>query len=199
MTGDHVLMHGKRVIAVRPALGREGMTFARREDGGEVYVVPADAAMLVGSGQVDRRLFNVSKLATYGLDNVPVIVTYSSSTLARVQPGLRSINGEAVRVDPARATAFWSGLAAQRTLKSGARKLWLDAPVRSSLDQSVNQIGAPTAWKAGYTGKGTTVAVLDTGIDSTHPDLQGDCIVGQRAVDQEFRDGFGLCGGARSG
>ncbi len=32
-------------------------------------------------------------------------------------------------------------------------------------------IDAPGAWKAGYTGKGVRVAVLDTGIDPTHPDL----------------------------
>ena len=32
-------------------------------------------------------------------------------------------------------------------------------------------IGANTAWDAGYTGKGVTVAVIDTGADYTHPDL----------------------------
>ena len=34
-------------------------------------------------------------------------------------------------------------------------------------------IDAPEAWAAGYTGEGVTVAVLDTGYDDTHPDLQG--------------------------
>ncbi|MFD1274305.1 S8 family serine peptidase [Streptomyces kaempferi] len=45
--------------------------------------------------------------------------------------------------------------------------------MKASLKESVPLIGAPEAWKDGYTGKGVKVAVLDTGIDVNHPDFAG--------------------------
>lgn len=37
---------------------------------------------------------------------------------------------------------------------------------------SMKAIDAPGAWDAGYTGAGVRVAILDSGIDPTHPDLE---------------------------
>ncbi len=47
-----------------------------------------------------------------------------------------------------------------------------DKPVPHT-DLSVPRIGAPSVWSAGYTGVGITAAVLDTGVDKTHPFLAG--------------------------
>ncbi|HKX26726.1 MAG TPA: PA14 domain-containing protein [Blastocatellia bacterium] len=71
----------------------------------------------------------------------------------------------AAKVDPA-------GLAA---LRSSASVLDIeeDRLLRPTLAESVPLIGAPNAWAIGYTGLGKVVAILDTGVDKTHPYLTG--------------------------
>lgn len=48
-----------------------------------------------------------------------------------------------------------------------------DRLASQDLAESVPLIGGPTAWASGYTGAGQTVAILDTGVDKTHPFLTG--------------------------
>lgn len=39
--------------------------------------------------------------------------------------------------------------------------------------QNLEQIGAPAAWSRGWTGKGSTIAILDSGIDLDHSEFEG--------------------------
>ncbi|WP_221567833.1 S8 family serine peptidase [Alkalihalobacillus sp. TS-13] len=62
----------------------------------------------------------------------------------------------------------------------GVKQIHTDETFTATLENSVRHINAPEVWntedKEGQpvTGHGTTVAVLDTGIDYTHPDLGGE-------------------------
>ncbi|MGE0456027.1 MAG: S8 family serine peptidase [Vicinamibacteria bacterium] len=54
----------------------------------------------------------------------------------------------------------------------------LDPAVRAHLGVSVPLIRAREVQDAGFTGQGVAVAVIDTGVESGHPDLSGD-VIGQ--------------------
>ncbi|SFD11042.1 S8 family serine peptidase [Bacillus sp. UNCCL81] len=93
---------------------------------------------------------------------------------------LESINGAALATSKKEADTFWKDITHEASqipnsksvlFDEGIKKIWLDGRVEATLDQSVPQIGAPTAWESGFTGKGVKVAVLDSGIDPNHPDL----------------------------
>ncbi|MBN2230882.1 MAG: S8 family serine peptidase [Candidatus Thorarchaeota archaeon] len=55
---------------------------------------------------------------------------------------------------------------------SKASSASLDIPMFHCLNVSVGQIHAPEAWHEGYQGKGVTIGILDTGVDSSFSELQ---------------------------
>ena len=69
-----------------------------------------------------------------------------------------------------------------------------------SLASSVPVIGADTAWSNGHTGAGQSVAILDTGVDKTHPFFTGGKVVSEacyssNGTDATYGPYFSVCPG----
>ncbi|WP_228044107.1 S8 family peptidase [Streptomyces ferrugineus] len=231
LTGDRVVVGaGGRVVGVEMAKGREKIPVEVSRHNSRTLAVPADAHPLIADGTLEQRLFDVGALdeaARHGSRKgaLGVIVGYRGGAFAmkaRVRSAdaaqrprsLKVLNADAVRVEPQDATKLWNTLthvqrSGTRTAATGITRVWLDGIRKATLDKSVPQIGAPRAWAGGHDGKGVKIAVLDTGVDATHPDLTTQVIAQKNfstSADSKDRDGHGthvastLAGtGAKSG
>jgi len=197
VTGDRVTVRADGGLAVTAGAGRRGTRFLTRTIKGHRYVYPGDALKMVSSGRVDQRLFDVTALTEFGYTDatadLPLLVAYAKTPAlaraattvggARIVRDLPAAGVLAVRADRTARTSLWNSLTrragGERSLAGGVDHLWLDGKRKISLDVSVPQIGAPEAWKAGLDGTGVTVAILDTGIDATHPDLAGKIVAAE--------------------
>ncbi|CAL9423062.1 hypothetical protein SUDANB95_01885 [Actinosynnema sp. ALI-1.44] len=179
LSGDVVTVfeqNGRLSARPQPGPGRAGTAFRIEQTATSLSVVPQDAEADLGSGKLDPRLFDVRLLLDHAYDDehradLPLIVqgegarALTPSGLS-VRQAFDGVDAVAATQSKAEATASWNA-------RAGWGKVWLDGKRTPVLDVSVPQIGAPAAWRAGHTGKGSTVAVIDTGIDTTHPDLAG--------------------------
>ncbi|WP_432173688.1 S8 family serine peptidase [Streptomyces sp. Tue6028] len=192
VTGDKVLVttdtSGRSSAAVLPHEDGTQPTFRTFQSGKDLYVYPEGAAQAVAEGKADAELFNVTGLVRQGYDDthtdaLPLIATYSKGVdVAKSAPSaprgseqsllLPAVGGVALTADKDTAAAFWRDITGGRSRSAAAlKKLWLDGRVEATLDRSTQQVHAPEAWAAGYDGRSTKVAVLDTGVDAEHPDL----------------------------
>jgi subtilisin family serine protease len=212
ITGDVVTVSsvagGGSTVTVDPADPRS--TYRTQQVGDDLYVIPDAALPYLASHRLDRDLFDVTGLIDQGYDDastktLPLIVEYKQAVsriaTAKTPAGaqrtalLGSLDGAALTTSKARAAGFWSEITPRHvaptaaTFDSDIAKIYLDGKVHADLADSVAQIGAPEAWEAGYDGTGSTVAVLDTGIDTSHPDLADQVTTTQSFVpDQNIDD-----------
>ncbi|MDQ1048181.1 subtilisin family serine protease [Streptomyces sp. V4I2] len=209
ITGDRVSVDAKgRVVGLERAKGREHIPVQIRKVDGHTLVIPADAARLVSTGKLDQRLFDITELnksatRTSQKNGLKVIVGYKGAAAATkadvrdagtLRQSLKSLNADAVQTPHEDTPDLWDAVTNGDKTASGVAHVWLDGVRKATLDKSVPQIGAPKAWTAGYNGKGVKIAVLDTGVDATHPDLKNQVVAAKNftpAADATDKVGHG--------
>lgn len=144
----------------------------------------------VDTNRLDVELFDVDYLFEedyHKLNYLPVIVEYVEPTVAGISREgiIKGLKEEIISMGGTVTKEFKviPAISAHLPLESiknlyealvksvYLEKIWLNKGYSIDLNESVPLIRAPEVWTLDFNGSGIEIAILDTGIDSTHPDL----------------------------
>ncbi|MCK4659265.1 MAG: S8 family serine peptidase [Phycisphaerae bacterium] len=145
----------------------------------EADVFPKLQSSADGTVRVSMQLTPVGRGAPTREQKKALVKEIQDRVLGKLAPGEFKIGGYR-RSNTAylRGHINAAGLAKLAT-DSDVLAVWVPSMfVEPHLNESVPFIRADQVHGIGYTGAGVTVAVLDTGVDCSHPDVQGSCVGG---------------------
>lgn len=134
------------------------------------------------NGTLDSQIrFTATSSGTYYLD----AGAYANSTAGQYRLSATQVVTAPIAYN---STTGYGEASVERAIESLLGKPIADLPVQFSGGlYGLDRIGAPEAWSAGYTGQGMVVAVIDTGVDRNHVDLDANMWVNAR---ETFGDGI---------
>ncbi|MDW7989043.1 MAG: S8 family serine peptidase, partial [Archaeoglobaceae archaeon] len=153
---------------------------------GEVFVMASDQGLeLKGKiaipesldvKKVDQKLFDVEYLVKEGYaeaETIPVIVVANKEKVNKVEEMAKKLwKAKRFNIIPAVSIEVKKGEDFKKLISmEGVEKVWLDHKVKALLSESVPLINATQVWALGYNGSGVKIAILDTGINSSHGDF----------------------------